>query len=113
MSALIPDPVKLALTIALQDLTSATPAGKVRTWYVRFANVGADAAYGDLVITNGTIVINRVKNYPVPYQQAGSAPDMEEKLMLPAGWKIQAKASATGFVEASAFCVEADTADFT
>lgn len=112
MSATVPNPVKLALTTALQDLTSATPAGKVRSWNVRFANVGAADAYGDLVITNGVVVITRAKNYPVPYQSAGSAPDMEQKLVLPEGWKIQAKASAGVTIEASADCIEADTSDF-
>lgn len=112
MSATILVPVKLALTTTLQDLTVVTPANKVRSYDIRFANVGAADAYADLVVTDGTTVITRAKNYPIPYQQAGSAPDMEQKIILPAGWKIQAKASATVSIEASAIGVEADAADF-
>ena len=112
MSASVAVPVKLALTATLQDLGNATPAGKVRSWDIRFANVGAADASADLVITDGTTVITRAKNYPVPYNQPGSAPDMEQKLTLPAGWKVQAKASGTLAIEASGTFVEADAADF-
>lgn len=112
MSAIVVAPVKLALTTTLQDLTDVTPVNKVRSWDVRFANVGAADGFGDLVLTNGTIVITRAKNYPVPYMESGSAPDMEQKIVLPAGWKLQAKASATVTVEASATGVEADVSDF-
>lgn len=111
MSATFPDLAKLPLTTTLQDLTTATPAGKVRKWKVRFANVGAADAYGDLVATNGTIVIDRAKNYPVPYQHPGSAPDLET-ITLPPGWKLQAKASANGFIQASAEPIEVDLSDF-
>lgn len=112
MPATFPEPVKQPLTLVLQDIGVVTPPGKVRKFDVRFANVGGEDAFGDLVITNGTVVINRAKNYPVPYRQAGSAPDMEN-IILPAGWKVQGKASATGMIEASiANMVEADITDF-
>lgn len=113
MSASFPDPTKVVLTITLQDIGVVTPANKVRTLDVRFANVGGEDAFGDLVITNGTTVINRAKNYPVPYKQVGSAPDMESKIIVPAGWKLQGKASAGLMVEASILnIVEVDIADF-
>lgn len=112
MSAIVITPAKLALTTSLQDLTDATPSNKVRSLDVRFANIGTADGYADLVLTNGTIVINRAKNYPIPYQEPGSAPDMEQKIVVPAGWKLQAKASANTTVEASATGVEADLADF-
>lgn len=109
--ATVSAPVKLALTNSLQDLGDVTPVGKIRSWTVRFANVGSESGYGDLVLTDGTTVITRAKNYPVPYQQAGSAPDMEERLTLAAGWKIQAKASASVTVEASGIYTEIDATD--
>lgn len=112
MTATVLVPFKLVCTTTLQDLTDVTPANKVRSLDVRFTNVGAASGYGDLVLTNGTIIIDRAKNYPVPYQDAGSAPDMEQKIVLPAGWKLQAKASATNTVQASATGIEADVTDF-
>lgn len=112
MSASFPNLVRLALTTTLQDLGTATPSNKIRTAKVRYANVGAGDASADLVVTDGTTVITRAKNYPIPYNQAGSAPDMEEKLFLPVGWKIQGKASANNVVEASLEIIEADLADF-
>lgn len=112
MAATILTPVKLALTTSLQDLTLVTPSGKVRRYDVRFANVGSADGYGDLVLTDGATVINRAKNYPVPYQGVGSAPDMESGVLVPAGWKLQAKANAVTTIEASATGVEADTTDF-
>lgn len=112
MSATIGAPLKLALTTALQDLTPATPAGKVRSYDVRFANVGGADGYGDLVLTDGTTTINRAKNYPVPYQKPGSSPDMENGLKVPAGWKLQAKASASTTIEASTTFIETDASDF-
>lgn len=113
MTVTILAPVKLALTTALQDIGVATPTGHVRTYDLRFANVGAADATGDVVLTDGTTVITRAKNFPVPFNQPGSAPDMEQKLVVPAGWKLQAKASATSSVEASLVnCIDADIADF-
>lgn len=113
MAASVLTPVTVALTTTLQDLTVSTPASKVRAYAVRFANVGAADAYGDLVMTDGTTVINRAKNFPVLYQSSGSAPDMEERIVVPAGWKLRAKASANSTVEASVINgVEADVADF-
>ena len=114
MSAVFSDIIPLALTTSVQDLGDVTPANKVRTWHVRFANVGAENAFADLnVITPSAVSVPRAKNYPVPYQQAGSAPDIEDgKLVLKAGHKLQAKASASSVVMASAYYVEADVADF-
>lgn len=112
MAATVLNPVKLALTTGLQDLTTAVGAAKVRSYDIRVANIGAADAYVDLVLTDGVTVITRVKNYPVPYQQGGSAVDLEEKLVVPTGWKLQAKASANATLEASAVAVEADTSNF-
>lgn len=112
MSATVLAPIKLALTGTPQDLTPLTPVGKVRSYDVRFANVGSANSFADVILTDGTVVITRAKEYPVPYRQAGSAPDVERLLVVPAGWKLQAKAAASLQVEASVTGVEADAADF-
>jgi hypothetical protein len=112
MSATILTPVTLVLTTVLTDITSATPAGKVRRYDVRYANVGVADAYGDLVLTDGVTVINRAKSYPVPYQAAGSAPDIEQGIVVPAGWKLRGKSSLATTLEASVIGVEADATDF-
>jgi hypothetical protein len=112
MAATVLTPVKLALTTTLADLTTAVAVGKVRSYDVRFANVGATDATADLVLTDGTTSINRAKSYPLPYQMPGAAPDMEQRLVVPAGWKLAAKASANNAVEASVTGVEADATDF-
>lgn len=114
MSATFLVPVHLALTTVLQDIFTVTPAGKVRTMDLRYANVGAADAYADVVATDGVTVITRAKNFPVTFQSVGGAPDMEQKIVLPAGWKLQGKASANGAVEASLVnIVETDVTDFT
>lgn len=112
MTATVLTPANLALTTSLADLTANVGVGKVRRYDVRFANVGAADAYADLVLTDGTTVIYRAKEYPVPYRQPGSAPDMEQGIVVPAGWKLRAKASAGTTVEASVTGIEADTTDF-
>lgn len=114
MSAVFLAPTKTDLTVTLQDLTIATPANKVRKYDVRYANIGAADGYGDLVLTDGTTVIHRAKNYPVYYQKTTSAPDMEVQITVPAGWKLQGKASAGLTIQASVVNgVEVDAADFT
>lgn len=114
MPATFPNPVVLAVTTVLSDLGVVTPAGKVRKVDVRFSNIGSADAYGDLVVTNGSITLQRAKNYPVPFQAAGSAPDMELQLILPAGFKLQARASANSTIEAGITnIVETDLSDFT
>jgi hypothetical protein len=113
MSATFLAPTKLALTLDLQDLTPVTPDNKVRTYDVRFINVGSANGTADLVMTDGTNVVTCAQTYPVPFNQAGSAPDMEQGIVVPAGWKLQAKASATLTVTARvANGVQADVADF-
>lgn len=112
MSATILTPAHLALTTSLADLMSAPATGKVRRVDVRFANVGTADTFADLVLTDGSTTIYRAKNYPVPYENAGSAPDVEQGLVVPAGWKLQAKALAGTTVEASYTGIEADAADF-
>lgn len=113
MAATILTPVTLACTNAFQDVTAAPASGKVRTYSIRACNVTAADATVDLLLTNGTTSINRAKSYPVPFQAAGSAPDLELQVVIPSGWKFQAKSTASSLVEVSATGVEADATDFT
>lgn len=106
------------LGLALADLgpqgaAAATPAGKVRTAWVRFANVAAVDAAADLYVVDTGVAANandgyRVKNYPVPYNAPGSAPDMERRLILTAGQKLQGKAGNANSVAVSIEWVEDD-----
>lgn len=113
MSISFLDAIDLPATTVLQDLTPYVAAGKIRKCNVRFANVGAANGYGHLFMTNGTVTITRAKNYPVPFQDPGSAPDMEQAIEVPPGWKLQVQASANGVVEASVTNLkEIDIADF-
>lgn len=112
MASKILDPVSIVLTASYVPLTVAPAVGKVRRYDIRFANVGIADGLGSLQLTNGTVVINRAITYPVPFQAAGSAPDMEIGILLPAGWFFQARATAVGVIEASAYGVESDATDF-
>lgn len=107
MASSVLTPQVLALTAALQDIPNTQPgAGKVRRYDVRFTNVGAGDTNAYLVLTDGTTVINRVSKYPVPFNSPNSAPDAELGLLVPAGWKLRAKADLTGTIEVSVTGVE-------
>lgn len=108
MAATIITPTQYVCTTGLADAIAAVAASKVRRYDVRAANIGAADATVDLVLTNGAIVNYRAKNYPVPYNNAASAPDLENGLIIPTGWKLQAKASAGSTVELSITGVEDD-----
>lgn len=93
--------------------TVHTPAGKVRTAWVRFAAVGNAAANADLKIVDTGVAAGandgyRLRNYPVPYNEAGSAPDGEQRLVLTALQKLQHRASDNGKVGISIEWVEDD-----
>lgn len=109
MASSILAPTVLALTTTLTDIPNTPVTGsKVRRYDVRATNVGAADAYVNLVLTDGTTVINRAKNFPVPYQTSGSAPDLENGLVVPTGWKLRASASASSVVEISVTQIEDD-----
>lgn len=112
MSATILTPVTAVCTTSFADITVAPATGKVRKLDIRAANVGAADATVSLTITDGTTTINRLATYPVPFNSSGSAPDLELGLMLPAGWKARAKASAGSTIEVSVTGIEADVTDF-
>lgn len=108
-----------AVTTTLTDIgpqgaaTVHTPVSKVRTAWVRFANVGAVDATADLYIVDTQVAANandgyRAKNFPVPYNNANSAPDFEQKLVLTYGQKLQHRASANSVVAISVEWVEDD-----
>lgn len=110
MAATFLPPVALTATTSLQDLGPAVPSGKVRRLDIRAANVGAADAFCDVYLLDPLTTNSgyRAKNYPVPYQAAGSAPDMEQGLVLPAGWKVQVRASAAAAVSFTMAIVEDD-----
>lgn len=112
MSATILTPASVVCTTSLADLFSNVATGKVRKINVRAANVGAAAANLDLTLYNGTTTVYRCKNYPVGYNDTTAAPDVESGLVIPAGWRIQVKASAGSNIEVSYDGVEADATDF-
>lgn len=109
-------PVGQVATTALVDLGNAAtpatvPANKERTVTIRAANIGAADAYVDLYLVDTVTGANshyRVKNYPVPYQTPGSAPDLESRLLIPAGFKVQIQASAAAVVAVSLTGFERD-----
>lgn len=102
-------PVNLVASTALADLgnaatPAAVPVGKERVVDVRASCEGAADAYVDLYLVDVATPANsvrRVRNYPVPYQSAGSAPDLERGLLIPAGFKLQVQASANAAVAIS------------
>lgn len=109
MPSVILEPTRLQCTGALLDIPNTlVDADKVRCVDVRAANYGAADSTVDLVLTDGATVIYRARGYPVPFQNVGSAPDLEQRLTIPAGWKLQARAGATGVVEVSVTGVEDD-----
>lgn len=83
------------------DLAPAPAAGKVQSINQRAANVGAADADAAVRVVNGGTTINRAKTYPVPYHTSESAPDLERRYPLKAGWKIQVWASAGANIEFS------------
>ncbi|PHY20822.1 hypothetical protein [Caulobacter sp. BP25] len=109
-----------ACTTTLQDIgpqgqAVATPAGKVRTASVRVAYVGAGPAdrYFDLYVVDTSVSANandgyRVRNYPIEYLSKSGAPDMEWRVPLTAGQKLQHRGSTAGDLAISVAWVEDD-----
>lgn len=108
MPATILAPVKHAVGTTLADSIAAVGANLVRRYDVRAVNVGSSDATVDLVLTDGATVSYRARNYPVPFNSVNSAPDLENGLIVPAGWKLQARASAANTVELSITGVQDD-----
>lgn len=97
-------PVGQVLGTGLADFCGPVPAGDIWCIDIRTANSGTADGTVDLFLvdTNGVGVNHyRAKNFPVPFSTVGSAPDMEQKLVLSAGWKVQMRASAAATVTAS------------
>jgi hypothetical protein len=110
MSALILPPIQLTGTAALATI-GAVPAGKVWRVDLRACNIAAADAYADVYINDTGTPANsgyRCKNYPVPYLQAGSAPDLEYGLILTAGQQLQIRASAINAIAFSLSPVQTD-----
>ncbi len=103
--------------IAPQGLDAATPEGQVRVAYVRFANVGDADHYADLKIVDTSVIDGsndgyRAKNFPVGFNESGSAPDFERKLVLTAGQKLQHKGSGNNQLVVSIVWLQADAGVF-
>lgn len=113
MGAIARTTTQQVATMALADFGPAeqmvVPAGYRRSVDVRFLNIGSADAYGDLYVVdtgNGSNSGYRLRNFPVPYQQAGSAPDFERRFVLTAGQKLQIRGSNTNVVGVSAVFVD-------
>lgn len=110
------NPVNQLATTGLVDLGNAAtpaivPAGKERTVSIRACNDGSALAYVDLYLVDTVTLANsirRLRNFPIPYQEAGSAPDLEDGLVIPAGMKLQVQASANNAVAISMTGYERD-----
>lgn len=102
------DPVILLGTTAWQKIGQEAAAGKVRAFTLRAANVAAADAYAHVRVANGVTSGRRAINFPVPYEAAGSAPDMEQSFAVPAGWYLEVMASANNAVEFTLSTVEDD-----
>lgn len=88
--------------------SSQPSSGKVRSYTIRATNYGVADGYVWLILTNGTNTIQRVTQLLVPIQSKDSAINLEDKMLIPAGWHFEAKASATATIEVSGTGVEDD-----
>lgn len=104
------EPAIVTGTTAFQPIGTVVPAGKVRSYTLRAANIGSADAYAHVRITKGATVGRRAINFPVKYQSAESAPDLESQgvLILPAGWQFEVMASAASAIEFTLSGVEDD-----
>lgn len=109
MAATFLPPVTLVCTTSLVDLGVVVPTAKVRRYDVRAVNIGSGDVYVDLWAIDPAAGANshpRAKNFLIPFQTSNSAIDLETGFMLPAGWKMQAKASAASACQVTASLVE-------
>lgn len=96
---IVQTPAVVTGTTSWQQIGQAVPANMVGAFSLRAANIGSALAYANVRINNGSAQGRRAINFPVPYQDPGSAPDMEEDFRLPAGWWIEVMASAASAIE--------------
>lgn len=111
MADTINPPVKLTGGVALADIGGVVPVNKVRSIDLRATNVVTANAYADVFLIDTNNSANnhyRCRNYPVPYLQTGSAPDLEYGLLLTAGWKMQVRSSVANAIDFSYTAVEDD-----
>jgi hypothetical protein len=108
MAAVFQPPVKVTATTGLTDIGSAVPSSTVRSCDLRVANVGAADVLVDVFLLDPLSSNSgyRAKNFLIPYQSNQSAIDMELGLVLPAGWKIQVRASVGSAAEFTMSYVE-------
>lgn len=101
----------VTVSTSLVDIGDVVASGKVRSIDLRCTNIGAADGYADVYMVDTNNSANnhyRAKNYPVPFQQLSSAPDLENGLLLTAGWKVQVRASAASTLAFSLTTVEDD-----
>lgn len=100
---------QVATTSMVAIAATAVTGSKVRRLDIRAANVhGSADANISWELYNGSTSITRGKNFPVPFNTAGSAPDLETGLVVPTGWSVRIQASAASAVEVSVAWVEDD-----
>lgn len=111
MVDVVKPPVGVTGTTSLVDIGDVVPTGKVRSIDLRCANIGSAVAYADVYLVNtvdGAQSHYRCKNYPIPFQELTSAPDLESGYVLTAGWKVQVRASAGSALAFSLTQIEDD-----
>lgn len=112
MAAIIP-PIQKTGTTGLVTIYTV-PAGKKARIDLRACNIHAsNDGYADVYLVDPNTAANandgyRCRNFPVPFQQAGSAPDLEYGLPMVAGMALQVRASAAATVAFSLSGVEDD-----
>ena len=85
-------PAVIIGSAAFQQIGVAVPAAKVRSYWLRAVlNTGVATVYAQWRLNNGTLNMIRgpAAGYPITYQAADSAPDLEQNLLLPAGWYLE------------------------
>jgi len=104
-------PVTLTCTTGLSDLGVVVPSGKVRRYDVRAVNIGSADVFVDVFAVDPASGANshyRCKNFPLRFQDVSGAVDVDLAFFLPAGWKLQAKASASSSAQVTATMVTGD-----
>jgi hypothetical protein len=110
MSALI-KPIQLTGTTGLVTIYQV-PLNKKARIDLRACNIhGSQDGYADVYIDDPDVPANsgyRARNFYIPFQQVGSAPDLEYGLVLTENLKVQIRASGANTIAFSLTGVEDD-----
>ncbi len=113
LTVLTPASAVVVAVGAWTTIGSAVAALHAQKIKIAASNIHAtDSGYLNVRLNNGSAQATVCKNFPLPCKAPGSAPTIDEDIPIPAGWYVEACASAASLAEVRVTGVDSPVADF-